>query len=105
VTDENIDVVQFNDGTTISYDSSSKALAVECAGTIHISASGNVSVTTAADCLIQATGTLFLEAAAIKIKGPVTQTGGDMTSDGVSAQGHKHDKVKAGVDKSGEPVK
>lgn len=35
-------------------------------------------------------------AAAIGIKGPVTQTGGDMTSDGVSAQHHKHPTAALG---------
>ena len=33
---------------------------------------------------------LAMAAAAIAAKGPVTQTGGDMTSDGVSVQLHKH---------------
>lgn len=33
---------------------------------------------------------LALAAAAIAAKGPVTQTGGDMTSDGISAQKHTH---------------
>lgn len=35
-------------------------------------------------------------AAAIGIQGPVTQTGGDMTSDGVSAQHHKHPTAALG---------
>lgn len=46
-----------------------------------------------------------VEPGVMKIKSPVEQTGGDMTSDGVSAQHHTHDKVKSGVNESGEPVK
>jgi len=35
-------------------------------------------------------------AAAIGLKGPVTQTGGDMTSDGISVQHHKHPTAALG---------
>ena len=35
-------------------------------------------------------------AAAHKVQGPVTQTGGDMTSDGISAQHHKHPTAALG---------
>lgn len=43
------------------------------------------------------------QADAITIKGPVTQTGGDMTSDGVSAQHHKHPTAAPGP--ASEPQK
>jgi hypothetical protein len=36
------------------------------------------------------------KSAAHTIKGPVTQTGGDMTSDGISAQHHKHPSAPPG---------
>lgn len=46
---------------------------------------------------------LTIEAGEIFIIGSVTQTGGDITSDGISTQHHIHDKVKSGVNLSGEP--
>lgn len=50
------------------------------------------------------TGALIEQiAAAIKLEGPVTQTGGDMTSDGVSVQHHKHPTAALGA--PSEPIK
>lgn len=49
------------------------------------------------------TRTLTIKAENIRIIGPVEQRGGDMTSDGISAQHHAHDRVRAGVDRTGEP--
>ncbi len=39
---------------------------------------------------IAASDALAIEAGAITIKGPVTQTGGDITSDGISVHAHTH---------------
>lgn len=49
------------------------------------------------------TGEVTLKATKINLIGPVEQTGGDMTSDGISAQHHAHDKVRSGTNLSGEP--
>jgi phage baseplate assembly protein gpV len=46
---------------------------------------------------------LTLEAGEVFILGPVTQTGGDMTSDGISAQHHRHGGVRKGIDKTAKP--
>jgi len=48
-------------------------------------------------------GVLTLKATSIRILGPVTQTGGDMTSDGVSAQHHTHGGVLSGPASTGAP--
>ena len=72
--DENVDGIKFNDGTLVEYNSQSQALKVKCVGNVTI----------------EADGTLKLKSPSIEIDGPVTQTGGDMTSDGISAQTHKH---------------
>lgn len=48
-------------------------------------------------------GEVTLKASKLNIIAPVEQTGGDMTSDGISAQHHTHDKVKSGSNVSGEP--
>jgi phage baseplate assembly protein V len=98
-----LDLIQFNDGTTISYNSDNKTLLIDSVGIISINATGNISVSSDADMTIKAAGQLTLEASQIDIKGPVTQTRGDMTSDGISAQSHDHGGVKAGGDKSGGP--
>ena len=48
-------------------------------------------------------GVMTLQAESIRIIGPVEQTGGDMTSDGISAQHHTHGKVAKGLAKTDEP--
>jgi phage baseplate assembly protein V len=96
-TDPALDLLQFDDGTKLSYNSESHTLTIDSQGPVYINTTGDISIKSA--------GTMTLDASKIVIKGPVEQTGGDMTSDGVSAQGHIHDKVKAGLDKSAEPVK
>lgn len=77
-----IDSVKFNDGTTLAYDSESKVLSINCAGKVEITAADDMSIVT--------NGRLNLVGTEVSISGPVIQTGGDMTSDGVSAQKHKH---------------
>lgn len=47
---------------------------------------------------------LIIEANQTDIISPVTQTGGDMTSDGISAQHHLHDGVQPGSGLTDEPV-
>ena len=48
-------------------------------------------------------GEITITGTKLNIIAPVKQTGGDMTSDGISAQHHAHDKVKSGSNVSGEP--
>ena len=72
--DRHIDGIRFNDGTTVEYNSQSGKLLIDAKGDVEI----------------KAAGTLSLTAELIEISGPVTQTGGDITSDGVSVQEHTH---------------
>lgn len=54
---------------------------------------------------ISADGAMTIEApAGLTINGAVIQTGGQMTSEGVSVSQHIHDKVTAGSAVSGKPV-
>lgn len=53
---------------------------------------------------ISMAGEVTIKAAKINLQAAVEQTGGDMTSDGISAQQHLHDKVVIGKDISGKPV-
>ena len=50
-------------------------------------------------------GQLTIKAKKFRFYGPVEQTGGDMTSDGVSAQHHITEGVVPGTGESGEPKK
>lgn len=80
--DEAVDLIQFNDGALVEYNSAT------------------------GDMLFKAKNSLTWEAPRHVIKGPVTQTGGDMTSDGVSAQNHRHEKTAPHLSaKSGKPDK
>jgi phage baseplate assembly protein V len=83
-TDPNIDGIQFADGTTVQYNSQTKEFTLNSVGDLHI----------------ECAGTLSLKAAAITIDGPVEQSGGDVLSDGISAQHHTH--TETGV-KTQEP--
>ncbi len=78
--DPNIDLIQFNGGSFLKHNASNNS--------IHIHAAGKMTFSY---------DRLYLQ-------GPVTQTGGDMTSDGTSAQHHKHDGVAPGPSETGEPV-
>ena len=89
-TERHIDGFDFEDGTCVKYNSETKDVTVNTAGTVIIECAGAVTLTSDADIVLTAGGTLKLKASAIEIDGPVTQSGGDMTSGGISAQSHKH---------------
>ena len=84
---KNIDTIVFEDGTAIEYNSESSTLSVDAVGDIAI-ISGTETAITAPTISITA-DTLNITAAVI-IDGPVTQAGGDITSDGIGLQAHKH---------------
>lgn len=81
-TDRAIDGIKFNDGTILSYNSETQTLSIDSVGTINIHADGDINIETA--------GTFKLKASAIEIDGAITQINGDITSDGISVQTHKH---------------
>ena len=68
------DLIQFNDGTRIEYNSATQELDIYSAKNITITAANQLN----------------LAASHTSIASPVTQTGGDMTSDGFSLQNHTH---------------
>jgi len=69
-----------------------------------INAGTKIALVCGGTTLILTPELLAQAAAALTIKGPVTQTGGDMTSDGISAQHHKHLSAAPGTPNS-EPIK
>ncbi len=98
--DPALDVIQFNDGTTIQYDSAQKTLTFSSAGDIDLIAEQNINIQ--AGNTVQSTATNHITEGEVGIHGPVTQTGGDITSDGISTQHHKHLGVASGTAKTGE---
>jgi len=85
--DPDIDLIEFINGARLQHNVASGDMALTC--------KGNLSM--------DVTGTLTLNAATHHITGPVTQTGGDITSDGISAQHHTHSGIKPGPANTGEP--
>lgn len=89
-TERHIDGVKFTDGTKVEYDSITKEVRVNTAGRVIVETADSVIMSSHGDIELKADGALKLQAGQIEILGPVTQTGGDMTSDGISAQNHIH---------------
>lgn len=77
--DPELDLIQFECGTVIQHDNRTGKLT------------------------IQAQGEMELVAKILRIKAPVEQTGGDMTSEGISAQQHLHGGIKAGPNDTDKP--
>lgn len=78
-TDEEIDLIQFDDGSYIKHNHTARLLEFHSAGELKLSGEQ------------------------ITIVGPVTQSGGDMTSDGISAQHHTHGGIAPGNNNTDEP--
>ena len=85
--DPDIDLIQFENGASVSHNITSGVMKVICKG----------------DLTLDVAGTLTQKASAHIIEGPVTQTGGDMTSDGISAQQHTHNGITPGPASTGGP--
>ena len=85
--DPDTDVIEFTNGARLSHHAGS--------GDMRLTCQGNLS--------IEVTGTLTLTAGGHRLIGPVTQSGGDLTSDGISVQRHTHSGVKPGSSNSGAP--
>ena len=89
--DENEVLIQFADGTFVKKSPGLVLIDSSVSGAkMHLNAGGDVDINSTNNILIKAAGNMTLDAAGITIKGPVTQTGGDITSDGVSVQTHTH---------------
>ncbi|TBL48945.1 phage baseplate assembly protein V [Obesumbacterium proteus] len=92
---ENALVVTFPDGARFEYEPESG----------HLSISGIKSMdVTAADSMALTTKKLTIQASETVIKGKVTQTGGDMSSNGVVVHTHVHSGVKSGGSNTGGPA-
>jgi len=85
--DPDIDLIEFTNGAHLS----------------HNVVSGDMTITCKGNLSIDVAGTLTLSAQAHIITGPITQSGGDITSDGISAQHHTHSGIKPGAANTGGP--
>lgn len=97
---ENGSTTVFNDGGWFQYEPDTGQLLIKNIKSVRIEAADGIQLIT--DQLgIDASQTLINSQTVMN--GAVTQGGGDMSSNGVIADKHKHDKVKSGGDISGGP--
>lgn len=87
-TSPTVDRIQFDDGSYVEHNADDGSLSIHATGQLTLSSNSQ----------------LTLQAPAHHIIGPVTQNGGDMTSDGISAQHHTHGGVIKGGDQTDEPA-
>lgn len=115
-TDEHKDLIQFDDGTRIEYDSGTSKLTIDCAGPVELTAPSTTITTTQShqgDITITGnltvsglttTGGLVSQGTAggggASITGTVTVTGGDVSADNISLKGHTHTEQGDGAETS-----
>jgi phage baseplate assembly protein gpV len=64
--------------------------------TISLTATESITLTVGSTSITLTASNITQIAAAIALQGPVTQTGGDLTSDGISQQNHEHTSTSPG---------
>lgn len=94
-------VTEYNDGGWFEYEPATGRWYVRGIKSMVIEAANNITYKTS-EFVVEADNTRINSD--VVINGNVTQGGGTMTSNGIVADKHGHDGVKAGSDKSGGPV-
>ncbi|TQF69550.1 phage baseplate assembly protein V [Pseudoalteromonas luteoviolacea] len=76
-TADDMDVITFNDGTEVRYDSTNSVLSIECAGDINVNAQGNMNAEVSGALSANVTGDAAIDAANIALNGgqPCVTTG------------------------------
>ncbi|KIC86285.1 phage baseplate assembly protein V [Pantoea agglomerans] len=97
---ENGSTTVFNDGGWFQYEPDTGQLLIKNIKSVRIEAADGIQLIT--DQLGVEASQMLINSETV-INGAVTQGGGDMSSNGVIADKHKHDKVKSGGDISGGP--
>ncbi|WP_336769364.1 phage baseplate assembly protein V [Pantoea endophytica] len=97
---ENGSTTVFNDGGWFQYEPDTGQLLIKNIKSVRIEAADGIQLIT--DQLGIDASQMLINSETV-INGAVTQGGGDMSSNGVIADKHKHDKVKSGGDISGGP--
>lgn len=98
---EDGNVTAYDDGGWFEYEPSTGRWCVRGIKSMVIEAADNVTFKTG-EFVVEADTTRINSE--VVINGGVTQGGGEMSSNGVIADKHAHDKVKSGGDTSGGPV-
>ncbi|CAA0111753.1 Uncharacterised protein [BD1-7 clade bacterium] len=108
-----MDIVEFENGTTVSHNIDTHKLAISCRGSVDIESDDELTLAGKTiklragkngETTVDLSATeLAMKAAANKMQGPLTQTGGDITSDGKSVQTHKHGGVTSGQSTTAVP--
>ncbi|MGX9313741.1 phage baseplate assembly protein V [Pantoea ananatis] len=98
---ENGSTTQFIDGGIFQYEPATGQLLIKNIKSVRIEAADGIQLFTEAFGVEASKTTLSSETA---INGAVTQSGGDMSSNGVVVHTHKHGGVKFGTDTSGGPA-
>jgi len=98
---ENGSTTVFNDGGWFQYEPDTGQLLIKNIKSVRIEAADGIQLIT--DQLGVDAIQMLINSETV-MNGSVTQGGGPMSSNGVIADKHVHDKVKAGGDISGEPV-
>lgn len=101
-----LDVVRFEDGTVLRYDSATSKLQIECVGDVQIQCVNAELTATAATVTA---GTIDITATTthvgdVNVTGTVTVTGGDVIADGKSLKTHVHGGVSPGGATTTAPV-
>ena len=97
---ENGSTTVFNDGGWFQYEPDTGQLLIKNIKSVRIEAADGIQLIT--DHLGVDASQMLINSQTV-MNGAVTQGGGDMSSNGVIADKHKHDKVKSGGDISGGP--
>ncbi|WP_350261135.1 phage baseplate assembly protein V [Pantoea sp. BJ2] len=98
---ENGSTTVFNDGGWFQYEPDTGQLLIKNIKSVRIEAADGIQLIT--DQLGVDASQMLINSETV-MNGAVTQGGGPMSSNGVIADKHAHDKVKAGGDISGEPM-
>ncbi|RKT91756.1 UNVERIFIED_ORG: phage baseplate assembly protein V [Pantoea allii] len=98
---ENGSATQYSDGGFFQYEPATGQLLIKNIKSVRIEAADGIQLLTEAFGVEASKTTLNSETA---INGAVTQSGGDMSSNGVVVHTHKHGGVKSGNDTSGGPA-
>lgn len=98
---ENGSTTQFSDGGFFQYEPATGQLLIKNIKSLRIEAADGIQLLTEALGVNASLTTINSDTA---INGAVTQSGGDMSSNGVVVHTHKHGGVKTGADTSGGPA-
>lgn len=118
------DVIAFDDGTTLTYDSAESRLTAACVGDVDVTSGGKINATAATSITLDAPQTTITGRCTVEklltylggmagsgsagggtavIKGSIKVEAGDVTADGINLKTHTHGGVQSGSNSTGGP--